>query len=258
MRHIKWAMAPVVLLALQHPARAADMPAVLPGLENAPPFVAEVEVHNAHSKGVVYRMNYIPGKMRLESLSGAPNGERQVVISHLAEHVSYVEVFGAWYRVRNDALGVGGLSYGQTGGFRPRKLGRKTVEGRLCDGTELTSPDGKTRVEQWIWNNMPVLATVHQPQGVTTARYRSLVAQRTPDAWFKVPAGAKVEELSIPAAPGAGSAPAMPSMPALPPGYALPPGMAMPQGGTQDLAQLQEMLRQLQQNANPEYVAPPQ
>jgi len=253
-RHINWLAAPLLATAIAAPAAADEMPGVLPGLEKAPPFVAEVEVHNTQAKGVVYRLNYVPGRMRLESLSGTPNGEHQVIISNLVDHVSYVEVFGSWYRVRNDALGVGGMSYGQTGGFRTRKLGRKTVEGRLCEGMELTSPDGRTRVEQWLWNNMPVLATVHQASGVTTAKYRSLTAQRTPDSWFQVPAGAKVEDLSIPAAPSGGGMSSMPAMPAMPPGYAMPQGM--PQGGGQDMAQLQNMLRQLQQNANPEYVAP--
>jgi len=253
-RHINWLAAPLLATAIAAPAAADEMPGVLPGLEKAPPFVAEVEVHNAQAKGVVYRLNYVPGRMRLESLSGTPNGEHQVIISNLVDHVSYVEVFGSWYRVRNDALGVGGMSYGQTGGFRTRKLGRKTVEGRLCEGMELTSPDGRTRVEQPLWNNMPVLATVHQASGVTTAKYRSLTAQRTPDAWFQVPAGAKVEDLSIPAAPSGGGVSSMPAMPAMPPGYAMPQGI--PQGGGQDMAQLQNMLRQLQQNANPEYVAP--
>jgi hypothetical protein len=176
------------------PARA-QVPDTLPGLENAPPFVADVVVNNAQVKNVSYRMYYMPGKMRLESLAGAPGGEKQLILSHLAENISYVDIGGSWFKLNNNALGAEGLSYGSTAGFKTRRLGKRTVDGKLCEGYVFTSPDGSTNVESWMWGDYPIVSTVKNRMGVTTAKYLSLRPQSTPESYFYPPKGAQIQDL---------------------------------------------------------------
>ncbi|MBM3269807.1 MAG: hypothetical protein FJZ01_19420 [Candidatus Sericytochromatia bacterium] len=219
-------LAGTCLLALGAPAAAQDVPDTLPGLENAPPFVADVVITNAQVKGVQYRMYYIPGYMRLESTGPTPDGSKQVILSHLRENVSFVDLGGQWYKVSNNALGAQGLQYGSTSGFRTQRLGKRTVDGKLCEGYKFTSPDGATRVEQWLWGQYPILATVQNQMGTTTAKYLSLRPQSTPASYFAPPAGQPVQDLG--ALTGGGGLPAGGL-----PGGGLPQGMSQ-----QDLQKL--------------------
>lgn len=176
-------------------AQAGGVPDTLPGLENAPPFVADVEVTNAQVKGVRYRMYYMPGYMRLESTSATPDGSKQIILSHLRENVSFVDLGGTWYKMSNNALGAQGLQYGNTAGFRTQRLGKAVRDGKMCDGYRFTSPDGSTKVEQWMWGEYPILATVQNRQGTTTAKYLSLRPQSTPASYFSPPRGEPVQDL---------------------------------------------------------------
>lgn len=212
-------------------AQVEGVPEILPGLENAPPFVADVEVTNAQVKGVRYRMYYIPGYMRLESTSPTPDGSKQVILSHLRENVSYVDLGGTWFKVSHDALGAQGLQYGSTAGFRTQRLGRAIRDGKMCEGYRFTSPDGSTRVEQWLWGEYPVMATVYNRQGTTTARYLSLRPQTTPASYFSPPRGEPVQDLGA-LTGGSGAAGGLP-------GGSLPGGL-----GGQDLDKLLQQLGQ--------------
>ena len=217
----------------QAQAQDGGVPDTLPGLENAPPFVADVVVTNAQVKGVTYRMYYMPGYMRLESRSATPDGSKQIILSHLRENVSFVDLGGTWYKLNNNALGAEGLSYGNTAGFRTRKLGKRTKDGKMCEGFQFTSPDGGTKVEQWMWGEYPIIATVQNRMGTTTAKYLSLRAQTTPASYFSPPRGEPIQDLE--ALTGG-----MGGMNGLPSGGL--PGGGMPQG--QDLNKLLKELGQ--------------
>lgn len=184
------------LAATPTPALAqAGVPDELPGLENAPPFVAEVVVSNAQVKNQAYTMYYIPGRMRLESSGPTPDGSKQVIISWLTDNVSFVDIGGQWFKIRNDALGAENLQYGATSGFKTLKLGKETMDGKLCDHLRFISPDGSTKVDQWMWGEYPIKAVVNNKMGTTTAFYKSLRAQTTPASYFVVPRGEKIQDL---------------------------------------------------------------
>ena len=148
--------------------------------------------------------------MRLESEAGTPGGIQQVILSNIAKKVTYIDIAGQWFKVPMDALAAAGVSEARAQ-FHPVRIGQRSIDGKACTGYRVSSPDGGIVVEQWLWGNYPILATMRGPAGLTTVRYLSLSPAQTPDSYFEPPQGVAMQELGVSLGGGAAAMPQNPS-----------------------------------------------
>ncbi len=170
----------------------SGLPPVLPGLEQAPPFTADVSITSpAMPTPTVFRIAYMPQRVRLES----PGAEGMTAIIRLDEGSAYMyQGDRTWLRLGLSALGAMGLNPGAR--HAVKKLGNQSVDGRPCDVYQTTSDDG-TVSTNYLSGGMPFKSIVRTPTGGTTVvRYLNVSRHGVDASRFQLPADAEIVDMS--------------------------------------------------------------
>ena len=175
-------------LLLATPAYAqleGGLPSMLPGLENSPPFTADVVVTSQAMPGPTsYHIEYMPKKVRMET-----GGE--VIIARLDQGMLYVSQGpNQWMEMSLDAAGAAGLD---PANFHQQlqKTGEATVDGKLCDVYRSSGGDGISTTS-YLYHDFPIRSVVDGPMGHTTVDYRNIQTGAVSSSLFDLPPGAQV------------------------------------------------------------------
>ncbi len=210
---------------------SSGLPANLGTFDKSPPFVARMVVTDATGHRSTYRIFHETGRVRIEPLSGLPGPQGMVSIVDLPEHVMYSGFGKTWFEMSLTSLNLSRSQQAAASalkGYRKRPLGQQAIDGKLCQGEEMTSPDGATVIDEWKWGPYTIGTRIRNARGTTTVELRSLKPQQTPASYFRAPAGVRVMDMSdMLRQSGAGAA-----------GLQFPgtlPGGGSPAGSLQDL-----------------------
>ncbi len=168
------------------------LPSVLPGLETAPPFSADVVISGpAMPTPSTFRISYMPQRIRLES-KGA---EGMTAIMRLDEGSAYMyQGDNSWLRLSLASLGAMGLAAGAR--HTLSKLGNQVVDGRTCEVYQTTSSDGSVATN-YVTGGVPYKSIVRMPTGgETIVRYLNVSRGGVHDALFTLPANAEVMDMA--------------------------------------------------------------
>lgn len=182
-------------LAATSPAQAfgaAGLPSVLPGLEQAPPFTADVIITSAAMPTpTAFRIAYMPQRVRLES-RGA---DGMTAILRLDEGSAYMfQGDRSWLRLSLASLGAMGLVSGQ--GHSVTKLANQTVDGRLCEVYQTTSGDGSVATT-FVAGGLPFKSVVRTPGGgETLVRYQNVSRGGVSASLFALPSDAQIIDMA--------------------------------------------------------------
>lgn len=180
----------------------SGLPANLGALDKAPPFVAQMVVTDASGHTSSFRIFHETGRIRIEPLSGRAGAQGMVSIVDLPDKVMYSGIGNMWFKVSlsrlnlSTAVAQAKQQVSLMKGYRKRPLGQESIDGKLCTGEEMASPDGATVIDEWKWGPYPIGTRIHDSHGTTTVELRSLRPQQTPDADFRVPAGVRIMDMS--------------------------------------------------------------
>ena len=177
------------------PAQAfggAGLPPVLPGLENAPPFTADVSITSAAMPTpTTFRIAYMPQRVRLESRG---QGGMTTLI-HLDEGSAYMHQGDrSWLRLSLASMGAMGLTSGARHALT--KLPNQTVDGRNCEVYQTSSSDG-TVSTNYVTGGMPFKSIIRTPTGGdTVVRYLNVSRGGVSASLFTLPANAEVVDMA--------------------------------------------------------------
>ncbi|MNK63258.1 hypothetical protein D3C87_824700 [compost metagenome] len=182
-------------LTFAMPAQAmgvAGLPSVLPGLENAPPFTADVMITSASMPTPTrFRISYMPQRVRLESRGS----EGMTAIIRLDEGSAYMfQGDRSWLRLSLASLGALGLASGAQ--HSVTKLANQTVDGRACEVYQTTSGDG-TVSTNYVSGGLPFKSIVRTPTGGDTVlRYLNVSRGGVNASLFSLPSDAEVIDMA--------------------------------------------------------------
>ncbi len=177
------------------PAQAfggTGLPAVLPGLENAPPFTADISITSrAMPTPTTFRISYMPQRVRLESRGEAG----MTAIIRMDEGAAYMfQGDRSWLRLSLSSLGTMGLN--PTTHHALKKLANQTLEGRNCEVYQSTSDDG-TISTNYLSGGLPFKSIVRVPaSGETVVRYLNVSRGGVQASLFTVPADAEIIDMA--------------------------------------------------------------
>lgn len=175
-----------------HAFGAASLPPVLPGLEQAPPFTADVSITSpAMPKATTFRIAYMPQRVRLESRGQ----EGMTTIIHLDEGSAYMHQGDrSWLRISLASMGAMGLGSGARHALT--KLPNQTVDGRNCEVYQTSSSDG-TVSTNYLSGGMPFKSIIRSPSGGDTlVRYLNVSRGGVNASLFTLPANAEVLDMA--------------------------------------------------------------
>lgn len=177
------------------PAQAfggTGLPSVLPGLDNAPPFTADVVITSpAMPTPTTFRIAYMPQRVRLESKGEAG----MTAIIRMDEGSAYMyQGDSTWLRLSLSSLGAMGLNPGARHSLK--KLANQTVDGRNCEVYQSTSEDGSVSTN-YVASGVPFKSIVRTPAGGdTVVRYLNVSRGGVNAALFTLPADAEVMDMA--------------------------------------------------------------
>lgn len=177
------------------PAQAmgpGGLPAVLPGLETAPPFTADVSITSASMPTpTTFRIAYMPQRVRLESRGG----EGMTAIIRLDEGSAYMyQGDRSWLRLSLASLGAMGLAPGSRHALT--KLPNQTIDGRPCEVYQTTSADG-TVATNYVAAGLPYKSIVRAAAGGdTVVRYLNVSRASVSPSLFTLPADAEILDMA--------------------------------------------------------------
>lgn len=176
-------LALVALMAAPAAAQSLDSPTVLPGLDNAPPFSADIVIQSpALKQATAYRVYYMPQRIRMEA-ANAPT-----VITRMDTGLVYLKTDDhQWMQMSLASVGGAALAPANLR-HRVQKLGTANVNGRACDVVRTVSPDGSIVTTNYLTRELPVRSIIQAPSGQTVVDYQNLRVGGVSPAWFEIPA----------------------------------------------------------------------